>query len=211
MSAINPIGSSFNIKAINKNSKQYQAAVRDSLGDIMTAEAAMSPVERQMYEMFGGRERIMQNKMQMYDANGNRLNGFGVAGMDRTGVSETEAHQIIDVPASARQKMFDETKRHFIQEGGIANGDTTRRTEVFKDFQVSAPVQDRLKGTWTLGQYERQYRQAFYDACKAVDPSWELGKSVPEGALKNITRESIDSSLVKSGNQLIRKGVDVKA
>lgn len=211
MSTINPIGSSFNIKAINKNSKQYQAAARDSLGDIMTAEAAMSPVERQMYELFGGRERIMKNKMQMYDTNGNRLNGFGVAGMDRTGVSEAEAHQIIDIPASARQKMFDETKRHFMQEGGVANGDTTKRTEVFKAYQTSAPIQDRLKGTWTLGQYERQYRQAFYDACKVADPSWELGKEIPEGALKNITRDSIDSSLVKSGDQLVRKGVDVKA
>ena len=106
--------------------------------------------------------------------------------------------------------MFDETKRHFMQENGVANGDTSRRSEVFRDYQLSVPINDRLKGTWTLGQYERQYRQALYDACKEADPSWELGKKLPTGALNNVKRESIDSTLVKSGDKLVKKNLDVK-
>ena len=189
-------------KTINTNSKQYQAAARDSLSQIIQSEMTMSPEEKMMYEMFGGRER--------YDADGNRLNAYGVAGMDATGIPESERHQIIDVSESARQKMFDETKRHFMQENGVANGDTTRRSEVFRDYQLSVPINDRLKGTWTLGQYERQYRQALYDACKEADPSWELGKKLPAGALNNVTRESVDSTLVKSGDKLVKKNLDVK-
>lgn len=204
LSNINPY------KTINTKSKQYQAAARDSMSQILTSEMMMSPEEKMMYEMFGGRERLMKNKMQMYDAEGNRLNAYGVAGMDATGIPESERHQIIDVSEDARQKMFDETKRHFMQENGVANGDTTRRSEVFTNYQLSVPINDRLKWTWTLGQYERQYRQALYDACKEADPSWELGKKLPAGALNNVTRESVDSTLVKSGDKLVKKNFDVK-
>ena len=154
--------------------------------------------------------QVIKNLMSSFDKDGNLLNAFGVAGMDDTGIPESERHQIIDVSESARQKMFDETKRHFMQENGVANGDTTRRSEVFRDYQLSVPIKDRLKGTWTLGQYERQYRQALYDACKEADPSWDLGKKLPAGALNNVTRESVDSTLVKSGDKLVKKNLDVK-
>ena len=74
----------------------------------------------------------------------------------------------------------------------MGNGDTTRRSEVFTRYQLSVPKSDRLKGTWTLGQYERAYRQAFYDG---------------------ITRESIDNVLVKGhgefGETLERKSLDI--
>ena len=109
--------------------------------------------------------------------------------------------------------MFDETKRHFLQEYGVANGDTTKRSEVFRAFQLSIPKEDRLKGTWTLGQYERAYSQAFYDAVKASDPGWQLGMPFDRSILDNVTRESVDNALVKSGNTLVlpRKTVDVSA
>ena len=170
---------------IDTNSKQYKAAM-----NMMTSS------------MKGGavgytNPQAIKNLMSSFDKDGNLLNAFGVAGMD-------------DVSESARQKMFDETKRHFMQENGVANGDTTRRSEVFRDYQLSVPIKDRLKGTWTLGQYERQYRQALYDACKEADPSWELGKKLPAGALNNVKRESVDSTLVKSGDKLVRKSLDVK-
>ena len=198
-------------KSINTNSKQYQAAARDNLAGIIEAEMMMTPEQKMMYEILGGREANMRGHMQWYDADGNMLNApGGIAGMDATGIPESERHQIIDVSESARQKMFDETKRHFMQENGVANGDTTRRSEVFRDYQLSVPIKDRLKGTWTLGQYERQYRQALYDACKEADPSWELGKKLPAGALNNVTRESVDSTLVKSGDKLVKKSLDVK-
>ena len=136
-----------------------------------------------------------------------------VAGMDATGIPQSQRHKIISVSEKSRQDMFDETKRHFLQENGMGNGDTTRRSEVFTRYQLSVPKSDRLKGTWTLGQYERAYRQAFYDACKNADPKWEIGKDIPAGALNGITRESIDNVLIKGhgefGETLERKSLNI--
>ena len=206
-------GNSYQYKSINTNSKQYQAAARDSLSAIIAEEMTMTPEERYMYELFGGRERIMKNKMQMYDSDGNMLNAHGIAGMCMNGVSLAEAHQIISVPDEWKEKMFDETKRHFIQEYGVANGDTTKRSEVFQGYQRSTSVENRLKGTWTLGQYEKAYRQAFYDAVKAENPDWKLGKPFDTSILDKISREDIEKSLVKAngeyGTELVSKGIDV--
>ncbi len=47
--------------------------------------------------------------------------------------------------------------------------------------------------------------QAFVDAVKVADPTWEPGKAIPSGALDGITRESIESSLVKSGGKLVKR------
>ena len=206
-------GNSYQYKSINTNIKQYQATARDSLSAIIAEEMTMTPEERYMYELFGGRERIMKNKMQMYDSEGNMLNAHGIAGMCMNGVSLAEAHQIISVPDEWKEKMFDETKRHFIQEYGVANGDTTKRSEVFQGYQRSTSVENRLKGTWTLGQYEKAYRQAFYDAVKAENPDWELGKPFDTSILDKISREDIEKSLVKAngeyGTELVSKGIDV--
>ena len=110
-------------------------------------------------------------------------------------------------------KMFEETKRHFIQENGVANGDTTKRSESFQGYQRSTSVENRLKGTWTLGQYEKAYRQAFYNAVKAENPDWELGKPFNSSILNKISREDIESSLAKVngeyGTELVSKGIDI--
>ena len=42
-----------------------------------------------------------------------------VRGMIMNGKSESEMHQMIDVSEEYRQKMFDECKRHFLQENGV--------------------------------------------------------------------------------------------
>ena len=205
----------YQYKTINKNSELYKAAGRDSLSSIIESEMMMTPEQKMLYEMLGGREAVMRTHMSDYDSQGNMLNGFGVAGMSMNGKTLAEAHQIISVPEDWREKMFQETKRHFIQENGVANGDTTRRTEVFTAYQKSTPIDKRLNGTWTLGQYERNYRQAFYDAVKKADPKWELGKPFNSSILDKISREDIDNSLVKAsgeygGTNLVSKGIDIK-
>lgn len=80
-------------------------------------------------------ETFIRNYMGLFDEDGDFVNPYGVAGMDITGKDPSEFHKIIDVSETARQDMFDETKRHFIQENGVANGDTTKRTEVFTRYQ----------------------------------------------------------------------------
>lgn len=185
---------------IDTNSAQYKAAMK------------------QMSQSAGGgvgyiNPQAIKNVMSGFNKDGDRINAFGVAGMDATGIPQSQRHKIISVSEKSRQDMFDETKRHFLQENGVGNGDTTRRSEVFTRYQLSVPKSDRLKGTWTLGQYERAYRQAFYDACKNADPKWEIGKDIPAGALDGITRESIDNVLIKGhgefGETLERKSLDI--
>ena len=66
--------------------------------------------------------------------------------------------------------MFDNVKREFIKENGISNGDTTKRSDIFKDYQLSVSKDKRLSGTWTLEQYEGQYRAAMYAAVKSEFP-----------------------------------------
>lgn len=185
----------YQYQSINKNSKQYKAAAADCLGAIVEAENSMDPIKKQIYEMLGGREANMKAHMEMYDSDGNKLNANGVAGMSMDGVSLEQAHQIINVSEEWRQKMFDETKRHFIQENGVSNGDTTKRSEIFTAYQKSTSINRRLQGTWTLGQYEQQYKLAFYNAVKTANPDWELGKPFDTSILDSVTREAVDNSL----------------
>ena len=131
--------------------------------------------------------------------------GICVRGMIINGKSESEWHKMIDVSEEYRQKMFDECKRHFLQENGIANGDTTRRSEVFRAYQLSIKEDDRLKGTWSLEQYERQYSAAFAAAVRAVNPNWKNGDPFDASILDSVTRESVESTLMKSGNTLVKR------
>ncbi len=143
-------GASGGSSGINKNSAQYKAVVKDSLSDIIANERTMSDKERMVYELFGGRDTIIKNKMKLYDSNGNFLNADGVAGMCMNGKSLSECHQIISVSEEYRQKMFDMVKKEYIQENGVANGDTTKRGSLYTEFQKSIKIDDRLKGSWTL-------------------------------------------------------------
>lgn len=131
--------------------------------------------------------------------------GICVRGMIINGKSESEWHKMIDVSEEYRQKMFNECKRHFLQENGIANGDTTRRSEVFRAYQLSIKEDDRLKGTWSLEQYERQYSAAFAAAVRAVNPNWKNGDPFDASILDSVTRESVESTLMKSGNTLVKR------
>ena len=89
------------------------------------------------------------------------------------------------------------------------NGRTTKRSEVFQAYQRSVPKEDRLKGTWTLSQYERQYRQAMIQAVKKADPTWDFGKSFDPKVLDSVTREMVDNSIVSDGVNLSTSGIDI--
>ena len=213
--SINGYGIGYPTKSgINKNSAQYKAAARDNLAGIIEAEMMMTPQQRLMYEMLGGREANMRAHMQWYDSKGNMLNGpGGVAGMSMDGVSLKEAHQIIDVPDEWKEKMFQETKRHFIQENGVSNGDTTRRSAIFESYQRSTSIDKRLKGTWTLGQYEQAYKVTFYNAVKSENPNWQLGQPFDTSILDKVSRKVLEASLEKVqgeyGTNLVSKGIDI--
>ncbi|MEY8336457.1 DUF3879 family protein [Lachnospiraceae bacterium 62-35] len=154
---------------------------------------------------------IIANWKKQFDKDGDLINSHGVAGMDITGKSPSEWHKIVDVSEEGRQSMFDMVKREFIQENGIQNGDTTQRSEVFAAYQKSIPKEDRLTATWTLGQYERMYNAACYEAVRASDPSWQPGQYFDPRVLDNVTRESVEARIVQEGSDSFAlKSIDCK-
>lgn len=53
-------------------------------------------------------------------------------------VDRSTWQQLIPVSDEMRQKMFDNVKREFILENGISNGDTTKRSQIFREYQLSS-------------------------------------------------------------------------
>lgn len=203
----------YTYKTINTNSKRYKAAAQDHEKALLAEEAAMTPEQKMMYELLGGREAHMRNVMRNYNSDGDFVGPNGIVvpgmyhGMDGS-ADRSSWQQIISVSEGSRQKMFDNVKREFIQENGISNGDTTKRSDVFREYQLSVRKDDRAKGTWTLQQYEGNYRSAMYAAVKAADPSWNPGQPFDANILNSVTRESVEKNLVQSGNRLVRRSVD---
>lgn len=177
---------------IDTNSRQYQTVV----GSMMEAGQGGG------YFSISG----LKNRMSRYDKDGDYIDPVtGLAGLLVTEKNRAEKNRIISIPESSRDEMFELTKREFLRENGVGNGDTTRRSDVYLNLYRKMPKNDRLAAGNILRQYERAYTQAFVDAVKAVDPDWKPGKQIPSGALDGITRESIDGSLVKSGGTLVKR------
>lgn len=177
---------------IDTNSMQYQTVVKSMM------EAGNG----------GGYFSIsgLKNRMRHYDSDGDYICPVtGLSGLLVTDENRAQKNRIIAIPESSRDEMFELTKREFLRENGVGNGDTTRRSDVYLNLYRRTPKNDRLAAGHTLEQYERAYTQAFVDAVKAVDPKWEPGRQIPSGALEGITREAVDSSLVKSGSSLVRR------
>lgn len=177
---------------IDTNSKQYQTVVKS----MMTAGRG------------GGYFTIqgIKNRMQYYDADGDHINqAFGVSGLTVTDKNIASKNRIISIPDSIKDDMFELTKKEFLQENGAANGETTRRSDIYRKMYPQIAKNDRLAAGHTLSQYEKAYAQAFVDAVKAADSKWEPGKTIPSGALNGITRESIEKLFVKSGSSLVKK------
>lgn len=204
------LGNNITYKSINTGSKQYKAAEEAHLADLIAEEAAMTPEQKMLYELMGGREAHMKNVMRNYNTDGDFVGPGGIVvpgmyhGMDGS-VDRSTWQQLIEVSEDARQKMFDNVKREFIQENGISNGNTTKRSKIFREYQLSVKKEDRAKGTWTLQQYEGKYRSAMYAAVKAANPNWQPGQPFNPGILDRVTRESVESTLVKSGNTFVKK------
>lgn len=202
MSKTNPIGS-FRLSQLNSgsvqaqlraagidtNSKQYKAAVR-----MMTQNGNSA-----MYANVQG----IKNLMKSYDKDGDYIDPTtGLAGLLVTEENASSRKRIISIPESSKDEMFEQTRKEFLRENGVLNGDTTKRSDVYTNMYRKVQKNDRLAAGYTMEQYERAYRQAFLDAARKADPKWEIGKPVPSGALDGITRESVEANLRKSGGTL---------
>ncbi|MCI8547234.1 MAG: DUF3879 family protein [Clostridia bacterium] len=171
---------------IDTNSKQYKAAVK-----MMTQNSNGA-----MYANIQG----IKNLMKSYDKDGDYIDPTtGLAGLLVTEENASSRKRIISIPESSKDEMFEQTKKEFLRENGVLNGDTTKRSDVYTNMYRKVQKNDRLAAGYTMEQYERAYRRAFLDAVRKTDPKWEIGKPVPSGALDGITRESVEANLRKSG------------
>lgn len=76
------------------------------------------------------------------------------------------------------------------------------RSEVFTAYQRDARKKDRLRGTWTLGEYERSYRRYFVDVVKAADSYWRVGDEFDKDIIRGITREDVEQYISSDGSEL---------
>ena len=175
-----------------------------------TAIGRADALTRELQDMTGERDSLMGQ----LDEDGDRINCYGVAGMDITGKDPATIQKLIDIPEAARQDMFDTTLREYIRFNGMGSGESDR-TAVFTRYQLSVEKSERLTGTWTLEQYERCYERAFYNIVKAANPDWKPGQRFDPILLDGVTRQSVEQQIVPSdGRTLILTSgdaIDVRA
>ena len=181
---------------IDVNSKQYKAVINEMKKGQNGKECYTNIL-------------AIRNMMRSYDKDGDYICPTnGLAGLLVTDENRDSRNRIIDIPESSKDEMFELTKKEFIREYGVANGDTTKRSDVYTNLYHKMPKKERLAAGHTLEQYERQYTQACVNAVKAANPGWRPGQPFDAGALDGITRESVDSTLVQSGSSLVRQSVE---
>ena len=182
---------------IDTNSAQYKAAIKE-----MTQNGNGA--------MFTNIQCI-KNSMKCYDKDGDYINPRnGLAGLVLTDENAGRQKRIISISESSKDEMFELTKKEFLSENGVLNGDTTKRSDVYDNLYRKTKKDDRLAAGYTMEQYERAYRQTFISAVKQADSNWEIGKPIPSGALNGITRESVEANLKKSGSLLTQASVDTR-
>ena len=185
------IQSQLKAAGIDTSSKQYKAVIQQMAKDGCTGS------------MFTNVQSI-KNLMKNYNSRGEWVDpDTGLTGLLVTDETGDSYKKIIDVPERSKDKMFEAVKNNFLNNNGM--GDGKGKTEIYMDMYKQMKSDDRLSAGWTLGQYHKAYAQAFKSAIKTVDPTWDYGKAIPSGALDGITRESVESQLVKSGNTFVKK------
>lgn len=182
----------------SETKEKYEAKLEElrMLLKMLGKDTSMVDQMEKLYE--GDEELAIRNIMGRLDEDGDRVNIYGVAGMDITGKDPSTWHKIIDIPQAARQDMFDTALKEYIQENGMGSGESDR-TAVFTRYQLSVKKADRLMGTWTLEQYERCYNRAFYSIVKEANPDWQPGQKFDPSILHGITREDVESRIVQTG------------
>ncbi|MCI8666358.1 MAG: DUF3879 family protein [Dorea sp.] len=204
----NPIGS-FRLSELNSQSVQAQLKAAGIDTNSKQYRAAMNEMAINGNGFMFTNVQAIKNSMQCYDKDGDFINPrTGLAGLLVTDANENSRKRIISIPESSKDEMFEQTKKEFLREKGILNGDTTRRSEVYTNMYRKVTKNDRLAAGYTMQEYERAYRQAFLEAARKADPGWEIGRPIKSGALDGITRESVEANLRQSGNKLTRGALD---
>ena len=207
----NPLGS-FQLSQINSSSVQARLKAAVINPNTNQSKAVMKEMMKSGNGSMFTNVQAIKNLMKGYDQDGDYICPItGLAGLLLTEENLAEKHRITAIPESSREEMFQLTKREFLRENGVCNGDTTRRSDVYTSLYRKMPKKDRLAAGNTMQQYESAYRQAFLQAVQKADPGWELGMPIKYGVLDGITRESVEAELRQSGSMLTGSAVDRKA
>lgn len=146
-------------------------------------------------------EAALKDRMKDFDEDGDRLNFFGIAGMEPNGKDVSAFHVIIPIAEPYRQALFDYEKERFITSYGLSRNDAKKQA-IFRDYQLSIEKEDRLKGSWTMNQYDRAYCTALLSIIQSTDRKWELGDEFDTAVLENITREQVERRIKSDGTNL---------
>lgn len=152
----------------------------------------------EMLKLYEGDEELaIRNLMGQLDEDGDRINCYGVSGMDVTGKDPSAWKKIIPISETARQDMLETALQEYIRYNGMGDGNSDR-TAVFTRYQLSVKKSDHLPGTWTPEQYERCYDRASYTIVKDADPNWQPGQRFDFSLLDGITRESVENQIIQA-------------
>lgn len=202
--APNPIGS-FQLSKLNSRSVQAQlraAGIDTNSNQYKAVIKEMMQASKGNGAMYTNIQAI-KNSMKSYDKDGDYIDPTtGLAGLLLTEENAASRKRIISIPESSKEEMFNQTKKEFLRENGILNGDTTRRSDVYTNMYHKVQKNDRLAAGYTMQQYERAYRQAFLSAAREADPNWQIGRPIPAGALDKVTRKAVESQMQKSNGFL---------
>ncbi len=138
------------------------------------------------------------NTMKDFDADGDMLNLYGVAGMDG---SAEEKMAIIDVPAEVRQELFTFEKNGLMENCGMSKRFGIK-SEILRRYQTSVEKKDRMRGTWTLQQYDRIYLEYMIAEIQKDDPTWEIGSPFNADVIAYITADEVEGHIISDGRTL---------
>lgn len=127
------IQSQLKAAGIDTNSAQYKAAIKQM----------MSNANGSMYTNI----QSIKNLMKSYDKDGDYIDPTtGLAGLLLTDENASSQKRIISIPESSKDEMFEQTKKEFLQENGVLNGDTTKRSDVYTNMYRKVQKNDRYSG-----------------------------------------------------------------
>ena len=116
---------------IDTNSAQYKAAIKE-----MTQNGNGA-----MYTNI----QCIKNSMKCYDKDGDFINPRnGLAGLVLTDENAGRQKRIISISESSKDEMFELTKKEFLSENGVLNGDTTKRRDVYDNLYRKTKKDDRF-------------------------------------------------------------------
>ena len=106
--------------------EKYEAKLEELRALLLMLGQDTSVVDEMAKLYEGDEEMAIRNIMGRLDEDGDKLNCYGVAGMDITGKDPSTFRKIIDVSEAARKDMFDTTLREYIRYNGMGSGDSDR-------------------------------------------------------------------------------------